>query len=137
MLGSRAASTSKKTYGGVRTFKRDIEEERMFGIDVDEIPTAGPSNTSSVAPASASKAKTTVFPSVLRPPRQERRSYAALRSMLGVDQDEDDEESMEPTALKSIAQLRAKGETSKFVDEFSYLVEGLRPDESLDSRRAR
>lgn len=60
-----------------------------------------------------------------------------MRSMLGVDQDEDDEESMEPTALKSIAQLRAKGETSKFVDEFSYLVEGLRPDESLDSRRAR
>lgn len=59
-----------------------------------------------------------------------------MRSMLGVDQEEEDEDSQGTSALKSITQLRAKGENSKFVDELDYLIDGLQPNESLSGRRA-
>lgn len=59
-----------------------------------------------------------------------------MRTALGVDEEEMEEESQGPSALKSITQLRAKGENSRFVDEFNYLVEGLQSGESLGGRRA-
>lgn len=61
-----------------------------------------------------------------------------MRTALGVDEDElmEEEMSQGASALKSITQLRAKGENSRFVDEFNYLVEGLQKGETLSGRRA-
>lgn len=39
--------------------------------------------------------------------------------------------------LKTVSQLRAKGESSRFLDEFDYLVEGLDAEGELPVRRAR
>jgi hypothetical protein len=60
-----------------------------------------------------------------------------MRTVLGVDDEEELEESQGPSALKSITQLRARGENSRFVDEFRYLVDGLGKGQSLGVRRAR
>ena len=61
-----------------------------------------------------------------------------MRAALGVDEDElmEEEMSQGASALKSITQLKAKGENSRFVDEFNYLVEGLQKGETLSGRRA-
>lgn len=66
--------------------------------------------------------------------KRERETYAVLRREWGVDEEE---EGLGESELKSVTQLRAKGENARFVDEFDYLVEGLVPSMGLGVRRAR
>lgn len=90
-------------------------------------------------------------------------SYADLRSRWGIDLSEDDpqpyqdEEIAAPTPLrrnpselsqpslptgmmndlKSITELRSKGESRRFLDEVGYLFEGLDSSSAIGLRRAR
>lgn len=76
-------------------------------------------------------------------------SYTDLRLRWGVDNSEDDphptacsagEGSMPPNMmndLKSISELRSKGETRRFLDEMGYLFEGLDPSCPVGVRRGR
>lgn len=82
-----------------------------------------------------------------------RESYTDLRLRWGVDNSEDD--AYPPNAraaeggpstmlppnmmndLKSISELRNRGETRRFLDEMGYLFEGLDPSGSLSVRRGR
>ncbi|KAK4048271.1 hypothetical protein OIO90_005890 [Microbotryomycetes sp. JL221] len=136
-LAPRGNTGSKRTYGGSRSFKRDIAEEQMLAVDVeaafDEINDANGQPSASVS--GHGLRSSLLLPRIPQLP-QERRSYSAMRSMLGIDQDEEDEDSLEASHLKSVGQLRAKGESSRFVDEFNYLMEGLQKDDLLSGRRA-
>jgi hypothetical protein len=89
-----------------------------------------------------------------------RESYTDLRTRWGVDNSEDDPRMPSPTIsspgkrkapkaalptapdgmmndLKSITELRSKGETRRFLDEVDYLFEGLDPKGGIGLRRAR
>lgn len=89
-----------------------------------------------------------------------RESYTTLRQRYGVDNSEDDPmlplelESVSPNRkgkgkaverlpegmmndLKSISELRNKGETRRFLDEVGYLFEGLDPEGTIGVRRGR
>ncbi len=86
-----------------------------------------------------------------------RESYTDLRQRWGVDNSEDDpyptispgkrngkgKEQFESLPngmmndLKSISELRSKGESRRFLDEMGYLFEGLDPDGALAVRRGR
>lgn len=127
-LAPRGVAGAKKTYGAARSFRRDVEEERLY---------LGTSNEPTVDAVSNSTSAATSSHHLGRPPL-ERKSYAAMRRDLGVDDDEEMEESQaSESALKSISQLRAKGENSRFVDEFNYLVDGLGAGMALGIRRTR
>lgn len=81
-----------------------------------------------------------------------RESYSDLRQRWDVDNSEDDpypplgspEKGNTPALppnmmndLKSISELRSKGETRRFLDEMGYLFEGLNPSAALGVRRGR
>ena len=66
----------------------------------------------------------------------ERETYSALREKWGVDEEEELGEEL-GTQLKSVTQLRAKGENARFVDELEYLLEGLASGMAVGVRRAR
>lgn len=112
---------SKRTYGGARSFRRDAEEDSLFSI---------PSLPSDAASTSSRK-----LPSLPPMRQRERISYATARAA------QDSDELLEAssgglTELKTVTQLRAKGENARFADEFDYLVEGLEPSCELSSRRS-
>lgn len=126
----------KKTYGGARSYKRDLDEERIYtGEPVP--PNSTPAGSISASVKSSGVAATRLFP--LPPPVRERETYSVLRRRWGVDLDAENEaeDGLEQSDLKSITQLRAKGENARFVDEFNYLVEGLEAGQGLGVRRAR
>lgn len=71
-----------------------------------------------------------------------RQSYAEMRKALGEadgnDQDEDGESEQDSQlGLLSISNLRSHGEMKRFDDEMAYLLDGLRPEESIGLRRTR
>jgi hypothetical protein len=85
-----------------------------------------------------------------------RESYADLRQRWGLDSEEDgyargldsiDREISKDTPaalpfglandLKSISELRSKGETRRFLDEMGYLFEGLNASAAMGVRRGR
>lgn len=79
-----------------------------------------------------------------------RESYTDLRIRWGVDNSEDDPypptgkdgdtSTLPPNMmndLKSISELRSKGETRRFLDEMGYLFEGLDPLGAIGVRRGR
>lgn len=69
-----------------------------------------------------------------------RESYADLRRRWRVDMSSDDGEEeglMGPIDLKSITELRDKGENRRFLDEIGYLLEGLDPQAGLTMKRMR
>lgn len=123
---SRSVVGGPKTYGGARSFKRDVEEDRLFGPGPSTLDEGRKSS-----PAGGSERKS--LKPKLPVQRRERETYAVLRREWGVDE----EEGLGESELKSVTQLRAKGENARFVDEFDYLVEGLVPSMGLGVRRAR
>ncbi|KAM0791555.1 hypothetical protein ACM66B_006002 [Microbotryomycetes sp. NB124-2] len=133
-LGPRGKAGSKRTYGGSRTLKPDVEEEEIL-LGTQTQPAAASEASSSAATPGSSGIISKYLPQMPRKPA-ERRSYSAMREMLGIDQDEEDEQSLEASQLRSVTQLRAKGESSRFVDEFNYLMEGLQKDDTVSGRRA-
>ncbi|KAK4047128.1 hypothetical protein OIV83_005580 [Microbotryomycetes sp. JL201] len=132
-IGPRGNVGSRKTYGGSRSFKPDVEEEEML-LGKNSQPEIRNSPLASATPAS-NGIISRMLPQIPRKPT-ERRSYSAMREMLGIDQDEEDEQSLKASQLRSVSQLRAKGESSRFVDELNYLMEGLQADDSLPGRRS-
>ncbi|KAL8279525.1 hypothetical protein RQP46_008087 [Phenoliferia psychrophenolica] len=131
----RGVAGARRTYGSQRSFKRDLDEERLFASSSttpSSVPP--PSNSSPVIPGGTRKRL--VLPPV--PPKvKERETYSALREKWGVDEEEElDEEVAEANQIKSVTQLRAKGENSRFVDELEYLLEGLVKGMALGVRRA-
>ncbi len=48
-----------------------------------------------------------------------------------------DEGLLGPLDLKSISELRDKGENRRFLDEIGYLLEGLNPDMTVSAKRLR
>jgi len=60
-------------------------------------------------------------------------SYSALRLRWGVDSP--DYDTVNP--LKSITELRSKGETRRFLDQAGYLLEGMDPSNSTALKRSR
>jgi hypothetical protein len=113
---------SKRTYGGARSFRRDTDEESLFSI-------------SSIRSDAASTTSSRKLPSLPPMRQRERISYATARA--AQDSDELLEASLGGvTELKTVTQLRAKGENARFADEFDYLVEGLEPGCELSSRRS-
>lgn len=48
-----------------------------------------------------------------------------------------EESGLAPSDLRTMTELRNKGETRKFLDELGYLFEGLDPSMSLSVRRLR
>ena len=63
-------------------------------------------------------------------------SYSALRLRWGVDPpDYDLSNTVNP--LKSITELRSKGETRRFLDQAGYLLEGMDPSNSTALKRSR
>lgn len=67
-------------------------------------------------------------------------SYSDLRKKYRVDLSSDDD--MEtgisgPVDLKSIGELRDKGENRRFMDDMGYILEGLDPQMSIAVRRLR
>lgn len=91
-----------------------------------------------------------------------RESYADLRERWGVDNSDDDPRPVSPSPsprkgtgkasappqasalpngmmndLKSITELRSKGESRRFLDEVGYLFEGMEPNTAIGVRRAR
>jgi hypothetical protein len=134
----------RKTYGGARSFKRDDEEERLFGLNPP--PPAPPMTIKRVSnPRSEGASKSSPFTATSRkllpalPRPAERDTYSSLRRRWGADSDEEMDESQKDITsdLKSITQLRARGENTRFVDEFNYLVEGLGKGMAVGVRRAR
>lgn len=141
--GGRAPGAGKRTYGEMRSYKRDEAEEKMFGLSTAD-DDAAPQPNSSTAVLGAEASALSPSPVAVRnlppAPLRERETYAVLRRRWGVDLDDDSSEineGLEASDLKSITQLRARGENARFVDEFNYLVEGLEPGMGLGVRRAR
>ncbi|CAG8767808.1 3178_t:CDS:1, partial [Acaulospora colombiana] len=67
-----------------------------------------------------------------------RESYSELRSRWGVDDSENDPLLNVPiNELNSIGEMRSKGETRRFLDEVSYLLDGLKPNAPNGSKGAR
>ncbi|PVG02257.1 hypothetical protein CPB86DRAFT_780672, partial [Serendipita vermifera] len=67
-----------------------------------------------------------------------RESYSELRSRWGVDDSENDPLLNVPiNELNSIGEMRSKGETRRFLDEVSYLLDGLDPNAPNGSKGAR
>jgi hypothetical protein len=69
-----------------------------------------------------------------------RESYADLRKRFRVDVSSDDEIEeglMGPLDLKSISELRDKGENRRFLDEIGYLLEGLDSNMTIAVKRLR
>lgn len=69
-----------------------------------------------------------------------RESYADLRKRFRVDISSDDEIEeglMGPLDLKSISELRDKGENRRFLDEIGYLLEGLDSKMTIAVKRLR
>ncbi|KAG8889481.1 hypothetical protein FRB98_004166 [Tulasnella sp. 332] len=64
-------------------------------------------------------------------------SYNDLRTRWGVDMSEELAEGsgLAPSDLRTMTEMRNKGETRKFLDELGYLFEGLDPSMSLSVRR--
>lgn len=136
--GRGVVGAVKKTYGGARSYKRDMEEERIYARDAAAPINSTPSGSHPPGYKSSGIAATRLFP--LPPPVRERETYSVLRRRWGVDVDEGNdsgEDGLEQSDLKSITQLRAKGENARFVDEFNYLVEGLEGGQGLGVRRVR
>lgn len=144
--GGGGAGLSQRTYGGARSFKRDEAEERMFGVEEPREVTL--STTLKSSPFSASTVTKRLVPTL--PPRRivERDTYSSLRTKWGAESDDELDDSQQSSSqkngavdghsdLKSITQLRARGENTRFVDEFNYLVEGLGSKMAIGIRRAR
>ncbi|KAF8312569.1 uncharacterized protein EI90DRAFT_658901 [Cantharellus anzutake] len=79
-------------------------------------------------------------PFTLDPESQElfHESYAEMRKRLRVDASSDDgidEGLMGPLDLKSISELRDKGENRRFLDEMGYLLEGMNPEMTVSVKR--
>ena len=71
------------------------------------------------------------------PVLKERETYASFRAKWGLDQEEADEQDNEAASeLRSLSQLRSKGESDRFLDDFNYLVEGLDLEMPLSVRRS-
>ncbi|KAH9814453.1 hypothetical protein DFH28DRAFT_971769 [Melampsora americana] len=96
----------QKTYGAQRTCKEDEDEVNMLlPIKLD-----GYSSSSSQ----------------MKP----RETYSDLRKKWGVDEDEEEPESQPD--LRTISHQRAAGSSKRFVDELSYLFEGLSGEQQSD-----
>ena len=104
----RGVAGARRTYGGARTFRRDANED---------------------APVASGRPRL--------PELAGRETYSTLRAKWGVDEEEElNDEVEEQSQLLSVTQMRARGENSRFVDEFNYLVEGLASGLDLAVRRA-
>ncbi|KDQ10345.1 hypothetical protein BOTBODRAFT_58087 [Botryobasidium botryosum FD-172 SS1] len=64
-----------------------------------------------------------------------RESYNDLRARWGVDRSEDGLLGPEATEIRSISQLRHKGETRRFLDEVGYLFEGFQSGMTIAVKR--
>ncbi|KAK4696442.1 hypothetical protein P7C70_g8379, partial [Phenoliferia sp. Uapishka_3] len=129
----RGVAGARRTYGGARSFKRDVEEERIFLSGATPARSLPAKDRKSSPASGGRKGLLPALPSKA----SERETYSALRAKWGVDEEEELTEEVAGTQLKSITQMRAKGENSRFVDEFEYLLEGLEPKMAIGVRRAR
>lgn len=122
---SLAVVPGRKTYGSARSYKKDDTEESIYA----PVPMVKVISTDSPV---------TMGKKLLTLPIKERETYSILRKRWGVDEEglAPEGEGLEVSDLKSITQLRAKGENSRFIDEFNYLVEGLEAGIGLGIRRA-
>lgn len=140
-IGTGLGVERSRTYGNgaIRSFKKDDEEERLFGpTSVASVSDSGNKTPSSLLGSLG----TTASARVVLPRRPaERETYSALRRRWGAESDDETDESKlspaEASELKSFTQLRARGENTRFIDEFNYLVEGLGKGMAIGVRRAR
>lgn len=112
----------QRTYGAQRTFKDDEEEVSMLL----PIESAGPSSSCVQQRTTAAEAMHLPTVSQMKP----RETYSDLRKKWGVDEDEEEPESQPD--LRTISHQRAAGSSKRFVDELSYLFEGLSGEEQSD-----
>ncbi|MBW0534842.1 hypothetical protein O181_074557 [Austropuccinia psidii MF-1] len=109
--------TAKKTYGGEHTFKTDDNEMKLL------LPTSS-RVTKMTTPVKRSTSRAGSLRMLSSSKKFEaRETYNELRKKWGVD--EDDELSLYPSDLQTISHQRAIGSSKRFVDELSYLFEGL------------
>ncbi|KAG0152585.1 hypothetical protein CROQUDRAFT_650035 [Cronartium quercuum f. sp. fusiforme G11] len=106
----------KKTYGGQRTFKHDDNEVNIL------LPVQSDGPSSSAPKQSSVAGSTQVLNALKMKPRE---TYSDLRKKWGVDEDEDEDEDECQLDLRTISHQRAMGSSKRFVDEVSYLFEGL------------
>ncbi|KAM0750083.1 hypothetical protein T439DRAFT_380825 [Meredithblackwellia eburnea MCA 4105] len=128
-LAPRGTGGVRKTYGGARSFKKDKEGDDFFG------GVGGAPSSSSSMGAGPGKKRTLLptFPSLTA----QRETYSSLRAKYGLDEEEDLVEELELSSqLKSVNQMRSKGDNNRFVDEFNYLMEGLEGGMDLGVRRS-
>lgn len=116
----------KKTYGGPRTFKDDDEEMNLL------LPIRSDGPSSSVARCSPAAGSMKILNRMKAKPRE---TYSDLRKKWGVDEDEKDSEGS--TDLRTISHQRAMGSSKRFVDELSYLFEGLSEGERTNDLEAK
>lgn len=116
----------KKTYGGPRTFKDDDEEMNLL------LPIRSDGPSSSVARCSPAAGSMKILNRMKAKPRE---TYSDLRKKWGVDEDEQDSEGS--TDLRTISHQRAMGSSKRFVDELSYLFEGLSEGERTNDLEAK
>ena len=127
-----STSTVKRTYGAARSFKPDVQEDAIFARQPSAPASSSPGREEGAGP-SRRRLGLPALPKAVK----DRESYATLRKRFGADDDEELEESQRTNELKSVTQQRAKGENSRFQDEFSFLTEGLTDDQPIGVRRSR
>ncbi|SCV72287.1 BQ2448_4981 [Microbotryum intermedium] len=127
----------RKTYGGGggRSFRRDKDEDDLMGLPSALSKEVEEDEASQESMSIISPERTSVIPTATTTAR---RSYSSMRIEYGVEEEETILlESQQASSLSSITQLIAKGESTKFMDEVAYLLEGLGDaDASIGIRRS-
>lgn len=127
-----SSTTAKRTYGGARSFRPDAHEEAIY----TRLPAASASSSPGLEGETGSSRRKLGLPGLPKAVK-DRESYAAMRQRFGADEEEELEESQGVTELKTVTQQRARGESSRFQDEFNFLTEGLTDDQPMGVRRSR
>ncbi|KAJ9091566.1 hypothetical protein QFC20_007610 [Naganishia adeliensis] len=126
----------KRTYGRTRMTESRTDDDQISGQQGE------PMETLSRIPQSSIDGEGPSRTSPQMPVLEQRESYADLVKRLEMDEDEDSQDWQESAGsmdylrnAKSLAELRSRGENRKFMDDLTWLLEGLN-DDSLSVRRS-
>ncbi|GAA5857709.1 hypothetical protein JCM1840_000876 [Sporobolomyces johnsonii] len=131
-LGANGAESRTRTYGGARSFRRDVAEEALLAHPAAASSSrALPSNLN----LSSSPRLPSLPPSVshrIPGPSAPRETYSQLREKWGVaaeeelDEDEASQSTERGAKVVGTGILRAQGEGKRWGDEMGWVLEGLR-----------